>query len=77
MTKLLTGNVKKHLLRLTLPSIAGTFAMMVFNHSRTSPFASEKQPYSLSAFSAKQCRVGSMSQKRHITLSCHAVSHEV
>lgn len=35
MSKLLTGNVKKHLFWLTLPSIAGTFAMMVFNLTDT------------------------------------------
>lgn len=35
MSALLTGNVKKHLLRLTLPSIAGAFAMMVFNLTDT------------------------------------------
>ncbi|MDF7801916.1 MATE family efflux transporter [Pontiellaceae bacterium B1224] len=35
MSKLLTGSVKEHLLRLTLPSIAGTFAMMVFNLTDT------------------------------------------
>jgi putative MATE family efflux protein len=35
MSTLLEGNVKKHLLQLTLPSIAGTFAMMVFNLTDT------------------------------------------
>ena len=38
MTTLLTGNVKKHLLRLTLPGIAGMFAIMVFNLSRVFVF---------------------------------------
>ncbi|MDF3127619.1 MATE family efflux transporter [Kiritimatiellaeota bacterium B1221] len=35
MSKLLSGDVKAHLLRLTLPTIAGTFAMMVFNLTDT------------------------------------------
>jgi putative MATE family efflux protein len=35
MSELLTGNVRKHLFRLTLPTIAGTFAMMVFNLTDT------------------------------------------
>jgi putative MATE family efflux protein len=35
MSKFLTGNVKKHLFWLTLPTIAGTFAMMVFNLTDT------------------------------------------
>lgn len=35
MSQLLAGSVKRHLLRLTLPSIAGTFAMMVFNLTDT------------------------------------------
>lgn len=35
MSKLLTGNVKAHLLRLTLPSIGGMFAIMVFNLTDT------------------------------------------
>ncbi|WFB37744.1 MATE family efflux transporter [Kiritimatiellota bacterium B12222] len=35
MSKLLTGDVKTHLFRLTLPTIAGTFAMMVFNLTDT------------------------------------------
>ncbi|MDF7807698.1 MATE family efflux transporter [Pontiellaceae bacterium B12219] len=35
MSTLLEGNIKKHLLQLTLPSIAGTFAMMVFNLTDT------------------------------------------
>ncbi|MGZ0709703.1 MATE family efflux transporter [Coraliomargarita sp. W4R53] len=35
MSKLLTGNVKSRLFWLTLPTIAGTFAMMVFNLTDT------------------------------------------
>ncbi len=35
MSTLLQGDVKDHLLRLTLPTIAGTFAMMVFNLTDT------------------------------------------
>jgi putative MATE family efflux protein len=35
MSKLLTGSVKAHLLRLTLPSIGGMFAIMVFNLTDT------------------------------------------
>jgi putative MATE family efflux protein len=35
MSKFLVGNVKRHLFWLTLPSIAGTFAMMVFNLTDT------------------------------------------
>jgi len=35
MSKLLKGNVQKHLFQLTLPSIAGSFAMMVFNLTDT------------------------------------------
>jgi putative MATE family efflux protein len=35
MSKLLTGNVKERLFWLTIPTIAGTFAMMVFNLTDT------------------------------------------
>ena len=35
MSKLLTGDVKTHLIRRALPGVAGAFAMMVFNLTDT------------------------------------------
>ena len=48
MSKLLQGDVKGHLLRFTLPSIAGTFAMLVFNLADTL-FVSRRGTESLTA----------------------------